>query len=293
METKIIKRHPLGNPKRVWKQDKFIFSAFNGVSGNMRLGFLNAKEAGFNMLELGWAKSEEVDLAIPVAEEVGMDLMVQDWRYFGGFQETREKVIDMKELEKYIEFSKKYRHIVAYYVWDEPYYQEDVEKAAAQLKIMEELDPERHPFVVAIPSYNKEYRYENDLFDEYMERYCDTIEPPVLSLDFYCIRGLDDVTQIDNKKIYKDLFVMRRLCRKHQMPLWFYFQSSGDLSVVDGSMLGVNFRHIQLQVNLSLLYGTKGLQYYNITNEITNCVRIYERWRRHYASAHRARDQNT
>lgn len=268
METKIIKRHPLGNPKRVWKQDKFIFSAFNGVSGNMRLGFLNAKEAGFNMLELGWAKSEEVDLAIPVAEEVGMDLMVQDWRYFGGFQETREKVIDMAELEKFIEFSKKYRHIAAYYVWDEPYYQEDVEKAAAQLKIMEKLDPERHPFVVAIPSYNKEYRYENDLFDEYMERYCNTIEPPVLSLDFYCIRALDDATQIDKKNIYKDLYVMRRECRKHQMPLWFYFQSSGDLSIVDGSMLGVNFRHIQLQVNLALLYGTKGLQYYNITNGI-------------------------
>jgi hypothetical protein len=52
------------------------------------------------------------------------------------------------------------------------------------------------------------------------------------------------------------------------MPLWFYFQSSGDLSIVDGSMLGVNFRHIQLQVNLALLYGAKGLQYYNITNGI-------------------------
>lgn len=270
MELKILKRHPLGNPARVWKQDKFIFSAFNGVSDeNQRMALLNAQEAGFNMLELGWATTDEVDRIIPIAEEVGMDLVVQDWRYFGGFQETREKVIDMPELEEYIKFTKKYRHIAGYYVWDEPYYQEDVEKARAQTDIMEKLDPERLPFVVAIPSYNREYRYENNLFDAYMERYCDTIEPPILSLDFYCIRGLDDVNQIDQKNIYKDLYVMRKNCRrKGNMPLWFYFQSSGDLSVVDGSMFHVNHRHIYLQVHLALLYGAKGLQYYNITNGI-------------------------
>ena len=269
MEKKIIKRYPLGNPARPWRQDKFIFSAFNGVTDeNQRIGFLNAKEAGFNMLEFGWAKSEEMDRAIPLAEEVGMDIMVQDWRYFGGFQATREKVIDMPELEKYVEYTKKYRHIVGYYVWDEPYYQADIEKARAQVDIMQKLDPERLPFVVAIPSYNKEYRYENDLFDEYMERYCNTIEPNVLSLDFYCIRRIEDVDQIDQKNIYKDLYVMRRLCREKKMPMWFYFQSSGALSVVDGSMLHVNARHIHLQVFLSLLYGTKGLQYYNITNGI-------------------------
>ncbi|MBE6687960.1 MAG: hypothetical protein E7588_01635 [Ruminococcaceae bacterium] len=269
MEKKIIKRHPLGNPVRPWKQDKFIFSAFNGVTDeNQKIGFLNAQEAGFNMLEFGWATSEELDRAIPIAEEVGMDIMIQDWRHFGGFQETREKVIDMADLEEYVKFTKKYRHIVGYYVWDEPYYQSDIEKARAQVDIMEKLDPERLPFVVAIPSYNKEYRYENDLFDEYMDRYCKTIEPNVLSLDFYCIRGLNETDQIDQKNIYKDLFVMRRLCRQKKMPMWFYFQSSGDLSVVDGSMLGVNFRHIRDQVYLSLLYGTKGLQYYNITNGI-------------------------
>ena len=62
MEKKIIKRHPLGNPARPWKQDKFIFSAFNGVTDeNQKIGFLNAQEAGFNMLEFGWASSAEMD----------------------------------------------------------------------------------------------------------------------------------------------------------------------------------------------------------------------------------------
>ncbi len=269
MKLKVIKRHPLGNPARKWKQDKFIFSAFNGVTDeNQRMALLNAQEAGFNMLELGWATSEEIDRIIPLAEEVGMDLLVQEWRYFGGFQETREKVIDMPELEKYIKYTQKYRHIVGYYVWDEPYYQPDIEKARAQVDIMEKLDPERLPFTVAIPSYNREYRYDNNLFDEYLQRYCDTIEPPMLSLDFYCIRGLDDENQLDQKTIYKDLYLMKKNCRRKNMPLWFYFQSSGNLNVSDGSMLNVNFRHIRDQIHLALLYGAKGLQYYNITDGI-------------------------
>lgn len=64
-EKKYLKRYPLGNTKRNWKQDKFILSTFspasldfrnfdpNGVD-HTRRAVQNCANAGFNLLELGW-----------------------------------------------------------------------------------------------------------------------------------------------------------------------------------------------------------------------------------------------
>ncbi len=267
MEKKIYTYSPLGNKKRKWKQDKFIISTFNGITKDIRKGFLNAKEAGFNMIELGWAKLDEVDKAIPIAEETDTDLIVQDWRVFGGFQETRSKMINKEELAEYIKYTKKYKCIKGYYVWDEPYYDEDIKKAAEQVKIMEEADEERLPFTVAIPSYNRAYTYKNGMFDEYLKKYCDEIEPPVLSLDFYDINNIKDV-QYDNSEIYKDLYLMHKISEEKEMPLWFYIQSTGDLMSMSGEVRTVRDKHVIMQANLALLYGAKGIQYYMIYDGI-------------------------
>ena len=83
------------------------------------------------------------------------------------------------------------------------------------------------PFTVAIPSYNDLYRWENGLFEEYLNRYADEIDPPVLSLDYYPIGlgGNNDSDQLDNSKMWMDLGLMREICRRKDMPLWFYYQA--------------------------------------------------------------------
>ena len=46
METKIIHRHPLGNPKRKWKQDNFIISTFRASEKNIE----NPRDEAFYLL---------------------------------------------------------------------------------------------------------------------------------------------------------------------------------------------------------------------------------------------------
>jgi len=260
MLTKVLKRHPLGNPRRTWRQERFVISTFSihGAHRNIRLALENLVAADFNLVEFGWLPEEFCDTAIATAEEVGVDVLVQNWKYFGGFQNTRETVIDEKFLRAYVEKLKKYRHVYGYYVWDEPYKPDDTVKAAYQTNVMDKLDPERCPFSVAIPSYNDTYTYKNGLFDGYLERYVAEIDPPVMSLDFYPFAmHPNDRTQLDECNVYKDLYLMRKWGIEKQLPLWFYYQGTPEL----GNCTLTGWQ-MDVQVNNALLYGAKGIQHY-------------------------------
>jgi len=265
METKLIKRYPLGNPDRIWRQDNFIISTFNASAKDMRLAFTNLKEAYFNLAETGWIPKERCDEAIAIAEETGLDILIQNWNYFGGFQDSRKTEIVPEELAAYIEKTKKYRHIYGYYVWDEPFHAPDIAKAAEQTNVIEALDPSRMPFSVALPSYNLAYTYANGQYESYLENFVTTINPPVMSLDYYPFALLhpSDKEQLDNCEIYKDLFLMKKWSLKKNMPLWFYYQGTGDLESCNLSP-----RQITMQVNLALLYGAKGIQHYTVIGPV-------------------------
>ena len=264
METRVLSRLPIGNPRRAWRQDRFILSTFRGVTGDIRTGFNTLKDAHFNLLEFGWVPSDKTDDAIAIAEEVGVDVLVQDWRHFGGFQESHSREIDPEDIQAYVRRCQKYHHIYGYYVWDEPYFPEDIEKAAAQTDVMARLDPERMPFTVAIPSYNKAYTYGNGQFDEYLERFVNRIDPPVMSLDYYPFAfHPNDETQLDGSGLYKDLYLMRKWSLKKQLPLWFYYQGTEALGPCS-----LTTRQIDMQAHTALLYGAKALQHYTVVGSV-------------------------
>lgn len=70
MEHRIFKRYPLGNARRLWRQDNYILSTFSALGENMRDTIENCAEAGFNLLELGWAPHEQAEEAVRLCEEV-------------------------------------------------------------------------------------------------------------------------------------------------------------------------------------------------------------------------------
>ena len=78
MEKKILARYPIGNPRRLWLQDNFILSNFSAKGDNMRKVIRNCAEAGFNMLELGWASPEQAEEAVIYCEQLGVDLIYQE-----------------------------------------------------------------------------------------------------------------------------------------------------------------------------------------------------------------------
>ncbi len=267
MTTKKIYRRPIGNPARLYRQDKFVISTFNACTQDIRRGIELCKELEFNMIEFGWVNPEDSLACMTACEETGIDGIFQNWEAFGGFQETKgENQVDREKLAEYLEHTKKYRHVAGYYVWDEPYEDEKIQAAAEQVELLERLDPKRLPFTVAIPSYNPLWTWKNGKFEDYLMKYTETIQPAVLSLDYYPFfpSNPEPVDQLDSSELFLDIALLRELALKKDIPMWFYFQTQDDPC----SYGYENFtpEKVRMQQYNALLYGAKGLQNYNVFN---------------------------
>ena len=269
MERKILNRYPLGNTKRVWKQKDFILSSFQGKGKNLRNAVMNWKESGLTCVELGWASHEEAWTVANLCEEIGLDLIFQDFSEFGGMQEWHREDVRSETMAKDIaDKIRPYKRTIGYYVWDEPFKDDQLEETRRQIDMIEAEDPERLGFTVAIPSYNGIYTWENGEFPAYLRRFADIIEPAILSLDYYPI-GIEcweKEGQLDNSRMWLDLEMMRIICREKKLPLWFYFQSY-DLHK-RGS--GFIFPMARMMMYAACLYGAKALQNFTAPSSITN-----------------------
>ena len=76
---KLLERHPLGNPHRIWRQDNYILSTFSCLGDNMRRAVRTCRDAGFNLIELGWAEHKQAEEAVNLCEEYRLDLLYQDF----------------------------------------------------------------------------------------------------------------------------------------------------------------------------------------------------------------------
>ncbi|MBQ8577825.1 MAG: hypothetical protein IJ449_07665 [Clostridia bacterium] len=266
MEHKILSRYPLGNPRRMWRQDNFILSTFSARGDNMRDVLENCADAGFNMLELGWASHEQAEEALRICEELGVDLLYQDFSLYGGMQLHRmERKLGQKDVKAVADHVKPYKRTVGYYVWDEPYKDEQLKEARRQVDMFQKEDPDRLPFTVAIPSYNDIFTWENGEFAGYLERYCTVIDPPVLSLDYYPIglRWYTDEKQLDDSFMWLDLGLMRKLGRKYDLPIWFYYHGQ-NLYKYKKFM----FPMVRMNMYAGILYGAKALQQFTAVGAV-------------------------
>ena len=281
MEHKFLNRYPLGNPHRVWKQDKFILSAFSPacVDYNQNMKNPNAyadarravkvcADAGFNMLEMGWATPEVLRAAVPACEELGIDLIYQNLEVVGGMQQrigAVEKTDIEKDVKEIVEMLRPYKHTIGYYIWDEPYHDKQVKEARKQMDLFQKYDPNALLFCVAIPSYNDSYTWQNGQFPSYLERYLTDIDPVVLSLDYYPV-GMeehDEERQVDESLMWCDLGLMKKLAAEHGMPMWFYYQGQNLHNYPH-----FVFEMVRLFMNAGVLYGAKGLQHYTAAEAV-------------------------
>ncbi len=263
MEKKILARYPIGNPRRLWLQDNFILSNFSAKGDDMRKVIRNCAAAGFNMLELGWASPEQAADAVVYCEQLGVDLIYQELKRYGGMQGYR--FYEKNDLEGVINDHRKWKCIKGYYIWDEPLLDDQIHEARMLMDICEREAPDKLPFTVAIPSYNTEYTWGNGLFPEYLEKYVTVIDPPQLSLDYYPVgMGEHNATvQFDRSRMWCDLGLMKKLGEKYDMPIWFYYQGQ-NLHNVDFFI----FPMVRAMMFAGVLYGAKGLQHYTACGSI-------------------------
>jgi len=78
MKHRIYPRKPLGNPRFAWKQRQFALSTFNCIGDDTDRTVRECKEAGFNLLEVGWGSHEKVWEAVEACEKYGILLRLQN-----------------------------------------------------------------------------------------------------------------------------------------------------------------------------------------------------------------------
>lgn len=270
MKHIVYERKALGNQRFQWKQKDFVLSTFNCIGEDMDKAISHCKEAGFNLLELGWGRSDKVWEAVDKCEQYGIDLIFQDLSLFGGMMHRHDdRPVKDETIVETANKLKGKKHTVGFYVWDEPYCDYLFKEARRQSDILLECVPDALLFSVFPPSYNPGPTWDNGQYYTAFEEYIKAVEPPVLSMDFYPIGdycklypGLvyTDEMELDDSPMWLDLFVARNLARKYQLPFWFYYQGC---KVYHTEKL--TFPMIRSMMYAAALYGAKGLQNYTAT----------------------------
>ena len=236
MKNKLLARYPVGNPRRVWRQDHFILSIANpGPIGLEYRDELSAKKTrravktcidiGFNSLETCWASPEMGMEILRTAENYGGRVVYQDLKRFGGmgeknvFAKTNDLLGAMRDTQKW-------KSIYGYYMWDEPTTDDQLVETGRMITACEAERPGVLPFTVALPSYHPRTHWEDGAYIPYIDRFADLIDPAQLSFDYYPIglREYPEGSQLDDSLMWCDLEAVRRAAAKRDIPFWFCYQ---------------------------------------------------------------------
>ena len=239
MEHKLFARHPIGNPRRKWRQDNVLLRVNpcpRGGKNNLqpqselthrkaRRAVKTAFEAGFDSIGTGWMETNLALDVIRTTEQCGGQLIYTDFLRFGGMGDKNIFCED-NNFETILEETKKWNSVKGYCFWDEPILQEHMEAVRRMIDQCESLCPEMLPYTIANPDYHKLCRWQDNAYAPYIERFISTIDPVQMGFDYYPIGRLeyDPALQLDNTTMWSDLEIVRRAAQKHEIPFWFTYQ---------------------------------------------------------------------
>lgn len=250
------------DPATPWWRETFVISTFAAVRTGDDIDAVVARLAdlGLNAFEcntpLEYAAQdlthEERTRALEASAKHGLRLFVTDHKRLTGVADpTREAV------ESVVRDYSRYPALGGYYVWDEP----GPAQFPAVRKIydvLRELDPSRLPLNAMVPSYGP-HHYPDD-YPEFARQFLDTVDPPVISFDFYGLSQPPDDRAAPiaiSPDLYRDLDLWSSLARDRDKPLWFYPSSCHWATIVRPTAATLRF-----QVYTAAAYGAKGIQYF-------------------------------
>ncbi|MBO7289376.1 MAG: hypothetical protein J6V03_05210 [Clostridia bacterium] len=296
METKVLKRYPIGNKRFNWKQKDYTLSTFAGFpQSNSHEGDVDVvadryakyhKEAGFNLLELGWVPHEGAWAMVDACEKNEINLLFQDMSLIGGMSfHYADRHCTREEIKAVVDKLKDKKYTIGYYVWDEPQSESQMEEARRQMDILQELDPDALLFTVAVPDYNadpdRKFKlgtktlelgdtWENGRYVPYLEMFAEKMDPPVMSFDYYPVGNYFNVwpghvynyeNQLDDSFMFLSMAANRAVAKKHNIPFWFYYQGYKLFKWTNEE--DFIFPMVRCFMYGAILYGAKGLQNYS------------------------------
>ena len=287
-------RYPMGNKRFNWKQKEYILSTFSYLGTPDEEGdrlveiaeraTKNCIEAGFNMLEMGWTPHNKAWAAVDACEKYGIDIIFQDLSIMGGMQHRfLENKIGRDVAEKVVNAFKDKKHMIGYYVWDEPVTEEELAEARRQMDILQELSPDSLLFTVTIPDYNNggnpndpselPKQWENGLYEPNFRRFVEVMDPPVVSFDYYPVGNYFNVwgdhvfnyeNQFDDTFLWCDLGLARKVAKEKDLPLWFYYQGCNLYKWTTH----FTFPMVRAMMYIAAMHGAKGLQHYRAQESV-------------------------
>ena len=274
MQHKLLARRPVGNPRRVWKQDNFLISVASAgpmytalvpqndfVYLKTRRAVRTCVDAGFNLIGCLWADSKMAMEIVRTAERLGGNVQFQDLRRFGGMG-NKNVFCETNDYKGVIEDTKQWSCIKAYCMWDEPITQERLDETRRMIDYCEQVRPDVLPYTVANPDYNKLCKWEENAYAPYIDAFLDTIDPAQMSFDYYPIgkSEYDPAKQLDNSTMWSDLEIVRRASKKRDIPMYFWYQ--GQRFAWHKVYYTFHFNMARAMAHAGILHGVKGIECY-------------------------------
>lgn len=274
MQHKLLARKPVGNPRRVWKQDNFLLSVSSAGSMHTALveqsdytyrktrrGVKTCIDGGFNLLGCLWADSKMAMEIVRTAERYGGNVLFQDLRRFGGMG-YKNIFCETNDYKGVIEDTGRWKCIKGYCMWDEPILQEHLEETRRMIDHCEQVRPDLLPYTVANPDYHKLCCWKDQAYAPYIDRFLDTVDPAQMSFDHYPIgrSEYDPTLQLDNSTMWSNLEIVRRAAGKRNIPMYFWYQ--GQRFPWHKIYYTFHFNMARAMAHAGVLHGVKGLECY-------------------------------
>ena len=114
---------------------------------------------------------KQAEEALRICEGLGLELVYQDFSLYGGMQlhKMDREPLTAADVKAVVDHVRPYKRTVGYYVWDEPFLDDQLQEARRQVDMFQREDPSRCPFTVAIPSYNGKMEWDNGEFAGYSQ----------------------------------------------------------------------------------------------------------------------------
>ena len=240
MEHKLLARYPIGNPRRVWKQDNFILRTSGSAPINSKLPKRSAMthlkarravkttvEAGFTLMTPLWIDIETEMHVVRAAEQYGGNVLFADLARFGGFgNPNKVPFYEKSDFDSVLRDTKPWKCIKGYFTWDEPITDEQLAENRRLIDRIERERPDMLPYTVANPDYHTYIKGDPKAYADYIDKFLDTLDPAQMDFDYYPIGNPEYVPQLqlDNSTMWSNLETVRRAAQKRSIPFWFAYQ---------------------------------------------------------------------
>lgn len=144
----------------------------------------------------------------------------------------------------------------AYFVGDEPV-AADFPAAAAVVARLRAADPTHLAYINLLPDYVKPQDLGTSSYREYVERFIDTVQPQLLSYDYYPFGYDAHGADRDRSTFFANLTLMREQALEHDLPFMLIV-----LALRHGPYRDPTEAELRWQVFHALAFGARGLSYF-------------------------------